>query len=243
MLTPTNFQTGDTTMTRTSLVAMTIVTLCVASSAFAQSVDDNAYLNRPRPTIVRMDPLDPVSRVAMLATRANGDVIAAPAPLPSSIVYFAPPAPPAPMAQPQATQIVEERPAGPSRFFSALNWHQRGSRGVARSARRVRARHRGKRVEELLQRAVKEGVSAHAPGRPPYEWSGPFASSAAGFRLSALRLSASVVCPGAQLHALHFSAVPRVALQVLDQGRKVVEGRRAIVVRLGLPVQRSVDLV
>jgi len=108
-------------MTRTSLVAMTIVTLGVASSAFAQSVDDNAYLNRPRPTIVRMDPLDPVSRVAMLATRANGDVIAAPAPLPSSIVYFAPPAPPAPMAQPQATQIVEERPAGPSRFFSALN--------------------------------------------------------------------------------------------------------------------------
>ena len=91
-------------MTRTSLVAMTIVTLGVASSAFAQSADDNAYLNRsPRPTIVRMDPLDPVSRVAMLATRANGDVIAAPAP------------------QPQATQIVDERPAGPSRFFSALN--------------------------------------------------------------------------------------------------------------------------
>ena len=108
-------------MTRTSLVAMTIITLGVASSAFAQSVDDNAYLNRPRPTIVRMDPLDPVSRVAMLATRANGDVIAAPAPMPSSIVYFAPPAPPAPVAQPQATQIVEERPAGPSRFFSALN--------------------------------------------------------------------------------------------------------------------------
>lgn len=109
-------------MTRTSLVAMTIITLGVASSAFAQSADDSAYLNRsPRPTIVRMDPLDPVSRVAMLATRANGDVIAAPAPMPSSIVYFAPPAPPAPMAQPQATQVVEERPAGPSRFFSALN--------------------------------------------------------------------------------------------------------------------------
>src|SRR5687767_1061932 len=122
MLTPANFQTGDTTMTRTSLVAMTIITLGVASSAFAQSVDDNAYLNRsPRPTIVRMDPLDPVSRVAMLATRANGDVIAAPAPMPGSIVFLAPPAPPAPEAQPQATQIAEERPAGPSRFFSVLN--------------------------------------------------------------------------------------------------------------------------
>ena len=93
-------------MTRTSLVAMTIITLGLASNAFAQSADDNAYLNRsPRPTIIRMDPLDPVSRVAMLATRANGDVIAAPAPMP----------------QPQVTQIADERPAGPSRFFSALN--------------------------------------------------------------------------------------------------------------------------
>ena len=109
-------------MTRTSLVAMTIITLGVASSAFAQSADDSAFLNRsPRPTIVRMDPLDPVSRVAMLATRATGDVIAAPVPMPSSIVYFAPPAPSTPAAQPQVTQIVEERPAGPSRFFSALN--------------------------------------------------------------------------------------------------------------------------
>ena len=109
-------------MTRTSLVAMTIITLGIASSAFAQSADDNAYLNRsPRPTIVRMDPLDPVSRVAMLATRANSDVVAAPAPIPGSIAFFAPPAPPAPMPQPQVTQIADERPAGPSRFFSALN--------------------------------------------------------------------------------------------------------------------------
>jgi hypothetical protein len=30
--------------------------------------------------------------------------------------------------------------------------------------------------------------------------------------------SLGILCPGAQLHPLHFSAVPRVAVQVVDQG-------------------------
>jgi hypothetical protein len=109
-------------MTRTAFVATTIITLGFASGAFAQSVDDNANLNRsPRPTIVRMDPLDPVSRVAMLATRTNSDIVTTTTPLPGSIAFFAPPAPPAPASQPQQVQIVDERPAGPSRFYSVLN--------------------------------------------------------------------------------------------------------------------------
>ena len=157
MLTPTNFQTGDTTMTRTSLVAMTIITLGVASSAFAQSADDGAYLNRsPRPTIVRMDPLDPVSRVAMLATRTSGDVIAAPAPMPSSIVLLC-------AARftgtGGATASDSHRRGAAGRTVALLlraERHQRRPRGIARGARRLRARHRSKRSEELLQRALRK---------------------------------------------------------------------------------------
>src|SRR5690348_7067571 len=120
MLTPTNFQIGDTIMIRTRLVAMSIIALGFATSAFAQSADNFAYSRTPRPTVVRMDPLDPVSRVAMLATRTAGDTLAEPAPMPSSITYFSAPEAPAPVAQPTRV-MVEETPQGPSRFLSTLN--------------------------------------------------------------------------------------------------------------------------
>jgi hypothetical protein len=99
---------------------MSIIALGFAASAHAQTTDDVYMPHPPRTTIVRMDPLDPISRVAMLAARSNGSTVALPAPMPTSITYFAPPATPAPVAQPVQT-VAEEKPAGPSKFFSALN--------------------------------------------------------------------------------------------------------------------------
>ena len=103
-------------MTRTRLVAMTIIALGFASGAFAQTVDDayQAALQSPPPTL-RMDPLDPVLRVAMLAQNAG---IASPTTT-DRFVFLSTPEPSAPAAQVTRT-VVEERPSGRERFFSTL---------------------------------------------------------------------------------------------------------------------------
>jgi hypothetical protein len=102
-------------MTRTRLVALTIIALGFASGAFAQSVDDTYQaLQSPRPTL-RMDPLDPVLRVAMLAENAG---IASPT-TSDRFVFLSTPEPPAPAVQSTRT-VVEERPSGQARFFSAV---------------------------------------------------------------------------------------------------------------------------
>ena len=106
-------------MTRRHLVAMTIIVLGFASGAFAQTADDASYLRESPRTIVRMDPLDPVSRAAILAAIAAGSDIATPTTTPSGVVFF--PAPEAPAPAPQPTRVVvEQRPAGPSRLQSVL---------------------------------------------------------------------------------------------------------------------------
>lgn len=110
-------------MTRTTLVAMTIVTLGFASGAYAQGVDDayGAQLS-PRVTVIPMDPLDPVSRAAMLAARSGRlTTTTTTQATPTNVVFLSMPEMPAPAPQPQPTQVADERPAGPSRFFSALN--------------------------------------------------------------------------------------------------------------------------
>lgn len=109
-------------MTRTTFVAMTIITLGFASGAFAQSVDGTySDLVSPRATVLPMDSLDPVSRAAMLAMRSSRPTTSAPTTSPTNVVLFSPSEMPAPAPQPQPTRIAEEQPAGPSRFFSVLN--------------------------------------------------------------------------------------------------------------------------
>ena len=104
-------------MTRTRLVALTIIALGFASGAFAQTVDDAYSILKSPSRIVLMDPLDPVSRAALLATRGNGGGMASPTTTPELVVMLVPPQQPAaPAAQP--TRASLERPAEPSRSAS-----------------------------------------------------------------------------------------------------------------------------
>ena len=103
-------------MTITRFAAMTIIALGFASTASAQSFQQALSYEEPRAT-VRMDPLDPVSRAAMLAARGNIGTVAAPVTTPNQFVFM--PAPQRPAPQPVQT-IVEQAPAGPSKFTSAL---------------------------------------------------------------------------------------------------------------------------
>ena len=46
-----------------------------------------------------------------------------------------------------------------------------------------------------------------------------------------------------QTHAAQVGDVPRIGVEVFDQRREIVEGRRAVVVGLGLPLECSVEVV
>jgi hypothetical protein len=119
MLTTTNFQTGDTIMNLTRLAAITVIALGFVTSAHAQGADRPAHPTSSAPT-VRFDPLDPVSRVAILASRASRGTVAMPTALPGSVTHVTPAAIPA--ISPQAVRnLVRETSDGPSRFYSALN--------------------------------------------------------------------------------------------------------------------------
>jgi hypothetical protein len=110
-------------MTRTTLVAMTVITLGLASDALAQSVD-GTYGASPssQATVLPMDPLDPVSRAAMLVARSGRPATAPPLTTPSNVVVFFPaPEIPAPASQPQLARIAGERAGAPVRHLSPLN--------------------------------------------------------------------------------------------------------------------------
>lgn len=102
-------------MTRTRFAAMTIVALGFASTVSAQGRIEAISYEPPTAT-VRMDPLDPVSRAAMLAAKGRLAPVATPM-APNSFVYMPPPQ----RQQPQPAQVIaDEKPAGPSKFLSAL---------------------------------------------------------------------------------------------------------------------------
>ena len=102
-------------MTRTRLVALTIIALGFASGAFAQTVDDAYSILKSPPRIVLMDPLDPVSRAALLAMRGNGGGMAIPTTTPDLVATIPPPSPrpAAPAAQPTRAGVGGP-PAGPA---------------------------------------------------------------------------------------------------------------------------------
>jgi hypothetical protein len=100
---------------------MTIVALSFATGAYAQSLEDIEYLAaQSRRPVVRMDPLDPVSRVALLAAAAGRGTFTTPTTTPENIAYFPTAQDPAPLPQPSRI-IVEQRSQEPSRFYSTLN--------------------------------------------------------------------------------------------------------------------------
>ena len=103
-------------MTRTRFAAMTIIALGFASTASAQGRIEALRYEPPMAT-VRIDPLDPVSRAAMLAAKANVAPAVTPMTPANSFVYL-----PAPQRlAPQPVQVIaDEKPAGPSKFLSAL---------------------------------------------------------------------------------------------------------------------------
>jgi hypothetical protein len=103
-------------MTLTRFAAMTIIALGCASTASAQGRIEGISFEPPTAT-VRVDPLDPVSRAAMLAAKGRIAPVAAPMAPPNSFVYMPPPQRPAP--QP-AQVIADEKPSGPSKFMSTL---------------------------------------------------------------------------------------------------------------------------
>lgn len=103
-------------MTLTRFAAMTIVALGIASSASAQERRVAPSYEPPQAT-VRIDPLDPVSRAAMLAARGNQGTLQAPVRTPEQFVFMPAPQRPAPQ---QVQAVAEEKPAGPSNFMSTL---------------------------------------------------------------------------------------------------------------------------